>query len=117
MTQQYYTTDFNSNNINGSITVFHDKIVVNFEYIESYWGTIFGIIPCIKQRTVPRNVVRTRDIFEKYSIGGRYARYGELDDVMIMVLDELCNEAIDEFVTRYPEPSNIGFDDIHDEVL
>lgn len=102
MAQQKHVKRFDSEHLAGTITIIGDQITIEFEYTETRWGTIFLIIPWLKKYKAKRTVVRSRSS-ANYRDYDRYARHGEIDPVLINVLNELCIEAIDEYDEVYLE--------------
>ncbi|MFY0656220.1 MAG: hypothetical protein JXR12_05650 [Neptunomonas phycophila] len=97
---------FDSEHLSGTITIIGDEVTIEFEYTESYWGTIFLIVPWKKKYKAKRTVVRSRTN-ANYRDYDRYARHGELDPVLINVLNELTVESFEEFDAIYPEVDEV----------
>ena len=97
---------FESEHLSGTITIIGDEVTIEFEYTESYWGTIFLIVPWKKKYKAKRTVVRSRTN-ANYRDYDRYARHGELDPVLINVLNELTVESFEEFDAIYPEVEEV----------
>lgn len=96
---------FESEDLSGKITIVGDEAVIEFEYVERKWGLVFFLIPWLKKYHVKRTVVRSRNN-TNFRDFDRYARYGELDPVLMNVINQLVIEAYDDHDTAYPTPES-----------
>lgn len=96
---------FESDDLSGKITIVDNEAVIEFEYIERKWGLVFFLIPWLKKYRVKRIVVRSRNN-ANFRDFDRYTRYGEMDPVLINVLNQLVIEAYEEHDLSYPTPES-----------
>ena len=99
---------FDSEHLSGTITIVGDEVTIEFEYLEKRWGTIFVLFPWLKSHKVKRTVVCSRTklisslVITNHRDYDRYSRHGELDPVLINVLNDLCIEAFNEYDEAFP---------------